>query len=187
MSALRPSIRVIRYWTGRIGPAGFIGLLLLAAVAIYYSVVMLPLEAQNQVLRSQVTGARERLELAAAQRGQMAPVTEQEKLGAFYKKFPARNETPDLLAQVYKQAELQQVALDEGEYLPATSKDMGLETLRISFPVKGSYAQIRNFIGATLVAIPTLSLDNVSFRREKVSDEIVDAKLTLVLYMGPRQ
>ena len=182
---IRPlSVRAAKYWAGRIGQAGFIGIVLLIAAAVAYSAWLRPLQAQSRELRVQLETARRHLEQAAAQRGQMAPVTEQQKLGAFYAKFPERDTVPDLLEIVFAQAEAQQVALDEGEYAFSSAKELGLDMLRITLPVKGSYPQIRKFIGATLAAIPTLSLENLSFRREKINDETVNAKVTLVLYLG---
>ena len=181
---LQLSARRARYWAGRLGLAGLAGILLAAAAAAGVGAWLKPLEAQSVALQREIASVKSRIEATSAQRGQMAPVTEQEKLGAFYTRFPERAAAPDLLERIYTQAEAQQVALDEGEYTFVTAKELGLDTLRISLPVKGSYPQIRKFIGATLADLPTLALENLSFRREKVGDEMVDAKVTLLLYLG---
>jgi Tfp pilus assembly protein PilO len=181
---MRFSTRTLRYWIGRLGPAGFAGLALLAAAAITYTASIQPLEVQKAQLRAEVDTTKRRLAEAAQQRGELLPVTAQEKLGAFYAKFPERDATPDLLEMIFAAADEQQVVLEEGEYTPGKAKDIGLDTLRINLPVKGSYPQIRKFIAAALAAVPNLALENVVFKREKVDDGSVDAKVTLVLYLG---
>jgi len=53
---------------------------------------------------------------------------------------------------------------------------------QMTFPVKGNYPQIRKFLTALKVDIPSLSLQQVQFQRQKVGDAMVEANIKLVLY-----
>jgi len=58
----------------------------------------------------------------------------------------------------------------------------GLERLRISMPVTGGYAQLRNFIGAALAHDPALSLDSLKLRRNSPQATELDAELLWSLH-----
>lgn len=58
----------------------------------------------------------------------------------------------------------------------------GLERLRVSMPVTGSYAQLRRFIGAALAHDPALSLDAIKLRRVSPLSADVDAELQWSLH-----
>lgn len=58
----------------------------------------------------------------------------------------------------------------------------GLERLRVTMPLTGSYAQIRRFIGAALAHDPALSLDAIKLRRASPLAADVDAELQWSLH-----
>lgn len=58
----------------------------------------------------------------------------------------------------------------------------GLERLRVSMPLTGSYAQIRRFIAAALAHDPALSLDAIKLRRVSPVSADVDAELQWSLH-----
>ncbi|WP_457420185.1 hypothetical protein [Roseateles sp. P5_E7] len=66
------------------------------------------------------------------------------------------------------------------EHRLATSE--GLERLRVTMPVTGSYAQVRRFIGAALEHDPALSLDSIKLRRLSPMSAEVDAELQWSLH-----
>jgi hypothetical protein len=66
------------------------------------------------------------------------------------------------------------------EHRLATSE--GLERLRVTMPLTGSYAQIRRFIAAALEHDPALSLDAVKLRRASPMATDVDAELQWSLH-----
>jgi len=49
--------------------------------------------------------------------------------------------------------------------------------------VRGSYPQIRRFIAAALNEVPIASLEGVVFQRDKVSEGVVEANVTLTLHL----
>ncbi|MBV8035510.1 hypothetical protein [Roseateles sp.] len=62
------------------------------------------------------------------------------------------------------------------------STSEGLERLRVTMPVTGSYAQVRRFIGAALEHDPALSLDAIKLRRVSPISTDVDAELQWSLH-----
>lgn len=58
----------------------------------------------------------------------------------------------------------------------------GLERLRVTMPVTGSYAQVRRFVGAALAHDPALSLDSIKLRRVSPLAADVDAELQWSLH-----
>jgi Type II secretion system (T2SS), protein M subtype b len=58
----------------------------------------------------------------------------------------------------------------------------GLERLRVTMPVTGSYAQLRRFIAAALANDPALSLDAIKLRRASPLSAEVDAELQWSLH-----
>lgn len=58
----------------------------------------------------------------------------------------------------------------------------GLERLRVTMPVTGSYAQLRRYIGAALAHDPALSLDAIKLRRASPMAVDVDAELQWSLH-----
>jgi hypothetical protein len=58
----------------------------------------------------------------------------------------------------------------------------GLERLRVTMPVTGSYAQVRRFIAAALEHDPALSLDAIKLRRVSPMSADVDAELQWSLH-----
>ena len=162
----------------RLGLPGLCGLLLLALAVGYGVAVLLPARARSQQLEQQIARLQ-RPRAAAAQR----PATPTEQLSAFYGAFPRGGTIPDWLDKIYGIADQQKLDLDVGEYSLAQARAGRLDEFRIVFPVKGSYPQIRAFIGAALATAPALALDSLILKREKVSDGRIEARITFRLYL----
>lgn len=58
----------------------------------------------------------------------------------------------------------------------------GLERLRVTMPVTGSYAQLRRFIGTALAQDAALSLDGIKLRRVSPLSVDIDAELQWSLH-----
>jgi hypothetical protein len=56
---------------------------------------------------------------------------------------------------------------------------------RVTLPVRGSYAQVRQFVGHLLKDMPTASLDAVRFDRRKAGDAQLEAQVRLTIYLRP--
>ena len=80
-------------------------------------------------------------------------------------------------------ADLLEAAIREGlnathtEYQLGVDQAAGLERLRITMPIQGSYAQIRQFVGTALAHDPALSLDSLRLSRSSPQGSQIEAEL----------
>ncbi len=107
-----------------------------------------------------------------------------EQLAEFYRFFPPEKATSESMAKLYNVAAQQNLNLDQGEYSLVHEKSGKLIRYDIVLPLKASYVQIRKFIAQALQAIPSLSLNSISFNRQKIDETMVDAQLKFSLYLG---
>lgn len=165
-----------------LGWPGVGGLALLAfCVAVYLSAL---LPAQHRVVEMLAQAGSLRAQLAKSKATQMAIPAPEARLTDFYHFFPAHVATPDQLEKLYAAAEATGIALEQGDYRLASGKIDKLERYQITLPVRGSYTQIRKFIGRLLADLPAASLDGVSFQRQKISDMQVESQIKFTLYRG---
>ena len=164
-----------------IGPAGVVGVALLAFAASYAASTLAP--AWKELSRQRnADSASAQARVSALRRAARAD-SPAAQLRRFYDAFPAEAEAPVAIGRVYAAAAEKHVALPQGEYVLSTEARTGLMRYSIALPVRGSYAQIRQFVAASLQSVPTLALDQVSFERPKVSDAEVQAQVRLTLYL----
>ena len=106
----------------------------------------------------------------------------EEQLKVFYKSFPVGDKVPDALKRIYHAANKQELMLETGEYSWLQTGTDRLARYRISLPVKGSFKQVLGFMDMALQGNKSLALENASFKRDKVDDDAVEAKLIFVIY-----
>src|SRR5207247_1260076 len=61
----------------------------------------------------------------------------------------------------------------------------GLWAYRVTLPVRGSYAQLRGFLGVLLTSMPTASIDALRFERKKAADTQLEAQVRVTLHARP--
>ncbi len=76
------------------------------------------------------------------------------------------------------------LTLSSGQYTPGFERSGRFYTYQIVLPVTGSYRDVWRFCLKTLDAIPFASLDEISFRREKIADATLQARLRLTVYLS---
>ncbi len=173
--------RWLVYWLMRFGLPGSIGLILIGVASVYALVVLVPASARSHQLNGQIAEALVRYQ--HDQGGEPGALSPAEQLQAFYRAFPKETTIPDWLGKIYALAAEQNLDLEIGEYSLNQEKFARLDQFRIVFPVKGSYPQIRRFIGAALATAPALALDSLSLKRDKVGDATVDARIVFLLFL----
>jgi hypothetical protein len=104
-------------------------------------------------------------------------------LERFYRRFPTLDALQSELEAIYAHARASKLQLAQGEY--RLEKGAGLAAYRITLPVRGSYAQVRQFVGHVLRDMPTASLDAVRFDRRKAGDAQLEAQVRLTIYLRP--
>lgn len=165
-----------------LGWPGMAGLGLLALALAAWLGVLQPAQDRLTNLRTQISSLR--AQIAKNQAMQKVVHTPEDDLLSFYRLFPEHVSTPDILEKLYAAAADAGIALDQGEYRPETGKGDKLDRYQITLPVAGSYPQIRKFIARLLVDLPAISLDGISFQRQKIGDPQVESQIKLTLYLG---
>lgn len=184
MSPIAMQRRLAYYvqWLGPIGIAGLV-MMLLAAVG-WFTVVRSDnreIEASRQkvdALQHQVTA---KISLPVS-----SPLNQEDQLSVFYNGFSKAESAPGTLQNIYRAAKKQSLALDTGEYTRLQTGSERLVRLRVSLPVKGTFKQVLGFMDKVLVENNTVALENASFKRDKVDDDLVDAKLVFLIFMDTR-
>ncbi len=162
----------------RLGLPGVLGIgVLLAAAGFYFSAVV-PAERDNEAQRLAAERLRARTPFQPVIAGDR-----EEELQRFYALFPPIERLSDELEDLYGLARAAKLELAQGEY--RLDKGAGLWSYRVTLPVRGSYAQVRAFVGAVLREKPIASVDALRFERKKAGDPTLDAQLRLTVHFRP--
>lgn len=111
------------------------------------------------------------------------PAAEQH-MADFYDALGEQDYSEQQIKAVLSIAEKTGINLNQAEYKSAFDKNGRYRTYQILLPVKGSYAQIRQFCEKTLMAIPFASLDDMSFKRDAIGNTMLEAQLRFTLYLA---
>lgn len=162
-----------------LGPWGLFGLGVLLLCAAFYWSTLKP-AAQN--LSAQRIAAQN-----LKSRTPYQPVSVDRRvddLRQFHELFPPANEIPNEVEKLWVLASEFKLDMPTGEYRLESSSP-GLVRYRITLPIRGSYAQLRQFVDTVLKTIPTMSIDGLRFERKKIADTQLDAQIRLTLYFRP--
>lgn len=160
-------MRALRDLLDRLGAAGVAGLGILAFCVPFYFSALAP--------------ALGELERRAAR----VPVfmqNEDHDLERFYARFPHLERLPGELDTLYAHAKVANVQLLQGEYRLESGAGP-LAAYHVTLPVRGSYPQVRQFVGRVLKEMPTTSLDAVRFERKRAADSQLEAQVRLTIYL----
>jgi hypothetical protein len=167
-------------WLRRLGAAGVLGIGVALACAGFYAQALQPLEAQVAAQRTALARLRARTPYqpasTAASRG--------EDLQRFYSLFPSAAELTDQVERLHGLARKAGLELAQGEYRLERRAE-GLWAYRVTLPVRGNYAQFRNFLSGVLSGMPTASIDALRFERKKALDTQLEAQVRLTLHARP--
>jgi len=166
-------------WLQMLGPAGVLGIGVLFFCVPFYLSAVQPVEREARAQRLSAEGLRARTPYQPVSSGGRA-----DELRRFYGLFPDAEKLPDELARLYGMAQQAKLDLLQGEYR-LEKHGGGLMWYRVTLPLRGTYPQIRAFVGATLQSMPTASLDALRFERKKIGDPMLDAQVRVTLYFRP--
>jgi hypothetical protein len=172
MNPLTPAARRLRE---ELGLSGLIALALLAAAAAAHYLVVKPLEERNALLAARLVAAERHAKAAPG------PSSASEKLWTFYRFLEKGEDTTDWLAKLYGIGLATGVELRSANYR-AQQAGARMERYEIVLPVTGSYREVREFLKRSLDEIPVLSLDQLTLRRDRRTDDKVRAEVRLTLH-----
>ncbi|CAN7572789.1 hypothetical protein LJR289_004095 [Pseudoduganella sp. LjRoot289] len=134
-------------------------------------------------LHERVAVLRQQLQTAtrAAALPQAAVPTAADGLSAFYNYLPAHTSIPEQLQTLVELAAKHQVPLAKAEYKAQPEPRAGFLRYQVNLPVKAEYANVQAFMLDALQAMPTLTLDSVAFKRERIDSGAIEARVQFIL------
>lgn len=157
--------------TGRLGLTG-IALLMMSAILLISTDLNLTQDVQS--LRSQLDRTHTH--------SSHIPAVPTDPGAALFHSLPARGDMPALLGVLLKQADDAHLAINTGKYETTEMKTGRLVRHQVSFPVIGPYPQVRQFIDATLTAMPAVAIRELSVQRKTIGDSAVEAQVGLTVF-----
>lgn len=170
---------LLQRWLRSLGMAGVLAIGVLAACAAFWASALRPVEDQLAAQRQALERLRARTPYQPVSRSGPA-----EELRGFYALFPDAGKFTDELEQLHRLARRAGVELEHGEYR-LERPPHGLWAYRVTLPARGTYPQVRGFVGALLRDMPTAALEGLRFERKKAVDDQLDAQIRITLFARP--
>ena len=136
---------------------------------------------QLQSLQTEVQRAQAGSQRRVNEPGMPVVSPDQRNLEAFLSLLGDARHAEQQLQSLFVMARGLEIGLPQRQYKMVCEDSGLLCSYRAQLPVKGSYAQVRAFIEECLQVLPSLSLDEVGFKRETVSDEELEVRLVMTL------
>jgi len=174
--------RHLQYRLNQLGKTGTAGLILIVAAAVAWFTLVRGGEKDLINARLRVAAVQKQV----ANKSSLpvsSSLNQEEQLRVFYKSFDSAEKVPVTLQHIYKAAEKQELLLETGEYSLVAAPGERLARYRVGLPVKGTFKQVLSFMDKVLQDNPTVALENASFKRDKVDDAVVEAKLVFTLFV----
>jgi hypothetical protein len=132
--------------------------------------------------------AQQRLEMlgkiAARPHGDILPASAAESPAhAFLSSFPPADDLAGELRKMFDIAQERNFDLGEVSYKSERKQGEHLERYHVDFSLDAPYPDIRSFLSELLVALPYVSLDQLSFDRDSVQSETVRANVRLTMHL----
>lgn len=164
----------------RIGPVGLIAVAVLASCLGYYGGSIAPLQAEVAALHEART-------LAARNASRAPSGPRADRVAEFAAFFPAEDSSARWLARIYDIAAREGLRLAQGEYRMSDTDALDMRQYRVTLPVRGTYPQIRRFVGRVLEEVPPAALSQLSFQRESIGSPGLEARIELTLHLRARR
>jgi hypothetical protein len=163
----------------RLGTAGVLGIGLLFGCAAFYVSALAPLDEELALQQA----ALERLQSRSPYRPASAGGREEE-LRRFYNLFPPSERLTEETARLHRLGRAAGLDLAQGEYR-LERRPAGLWAYRVTLPVRGSYPQLRDFLGAVLKDMPVASIDGLRFERKRAAETQLEAQVRVTVHLRP--
>ncbi len=111
------------------------------------------------------------------------PPTANENLAHFYATLGEKRYAEQQVKQLFDIAAKTGLVLAQGDYKFSVDKASGVASYQVNLPVKGPYQNIWQFSLQALSAIPFAALDDIAFRRETITEPVVEARMRFTLYL----
>jgi type II secretory pathway component PulM len=152
-------------------------LLLLAGLAVQWLLVD-PLHASNEDLRSELSAQRGRLVKKVDPQEDAA-----KRQAAFYATLPDSSDTLRAVAVLNRTAKAGAFTLSTGEYRVVRQGSGPLLRYQITVPLRTDYPHVRAWLVQVLNQLPNAALEDISLKRDDAAAPVLDAKLRLAVFM----
>jgi len=163
----------------RLGTAGVLGIGLLFGCAAFYVSALAPLDEELALQQAALERLQSRSPYRPASAGGRA-----EELRRFYNLFPPSERLTEETAKLHRLGRAAGLDLAQGEYR-LERRPAGLWAYRITLPVRGSYPQLRDFLGAVLKDMPVASIDGLRFERKRAAETQLEARVRVTVHLRP--
>lgn len=164
----------------RMGLAGILGIGVLLGSAGFWASAVKPLADEVAAQRSALERLQNRTLYQPASMGRED--RREADLARFYALFPPTDKLADEVARIHRLGRAAGLDLEQGEYR-LERRGTGLWAYRINLPVRGTYPQLRDFLGALLRDVPVASVEALRFERKRAADAQLDAQVRLTLHV----
>jgi hypothetical protein len=174
---------MLTYWGRQLTWPWIVSFVLMAACIGFYLSVVMPARYALEDASTELSIKQhdeQRLKLASQNTARQAPAGQLDK---FYQAFPSEESVPDTILQLIELAQAKGLNPKQAEYRIVRNNPGELLSYQITLPIKGAYPKITAFSFELLTKVPNLSLDNISFQRQKIGDNDVEAMLWMTLYI----
>jgi len=112
-----------------------------------------------------------------------APSDAGRNLALFYATLGERRYAEQQVKTLFALAAKAGLSLKSGEYKVVYEKASQVSSYQVVLPVKGTYQAIWQFSLQALSAVPFASLDDISFKRDSIADNLPEARLSMTFYL----
>ena len=150
--------------------------------AVFYLSAVAPLQQQLTQLRAEASALLAGLEKATGPTA--LPRDPGADLAEFYAALAQPASAPELLRRLHRAAKAQGLKLEQAEYRPVPDPGGRLTRYQIVLPARGTYLEMRRFLAQAGREVPGLSLDGISFQRQNIGDELLEAQIRFTLFLA---
>jgi hypothetical protein len=168
----------LRFQFSQHGWPALAGLLLLAGAVVVHWLGVIPARTHTGDLRLQQSEMRKR-----ASQQPSAGADSSKRTHEFYSSLPAPSGALDAIEVIHRLAAAKGVKLATGDYRLVREGNTQLQRYQITLPARARYPNLRAWIADVMNALPSAALEEVSFGRDDVSKDSVDARIRFTLFL----
>ncbi len=113
----------------------------------------------------------------------LAPPSADQNLSDFYAALGERRYAEQQVKTLFGLAAKNGLTLSAGQYKEGYDAEGRLYSYQVVLPVKGPYRAVWQFALQTLGAVPFGALDEISFKRDNIGDNMPEARLRFTFYL----
>lgn len=104
------------------------------------------------------------------------------RLKLFAEYLLPHQDIPAAIEEIFRVAEKEGLSIQRGEYRPEVENAGGFLRYHMTLPIKGQARAIYQFIQAVLLSQKNMALENVQFKRERISSTEIEVRIRWVLF-----